>query len=283
MDASITTLFESGFYRILDFRCRCTDCVTSKPEYSKSFCISFVRTGNFLFNVFRNSMDSYTGCVIVTKPGYEHTVTHTHPVPDECTIIEFRNEFYQDLLEQYGNLQFLKSNDLHSTLINTKTETEFLHFQIIRLVLGKKSGKLEIDSLVIELVEKVLMNISEYKPGQRIASRLKKNHLQTIERAKEFIRENFIQDISLAEIANYCHVSPFHFSRLFKTFTSYSPHQFLLNIRLHHAEMLLKNSNLPIADIGFSSGFNSVEHFTTAFRLQYKTAPTKFRMEKAIQ
>jgi len=56
-----------------------------------------------------------------------------------------------------------------------------------------------------------------------------------------------------------------------------------LNIRLHHAEMLLKNSSLPIADIGFSSGFNSVEHFTTAFRLQYNTAPSKFRMGKTIQ
>lgn len=222
-------------------------------------------------------MDSYTGCVIVTKPGYEHTVTHTHPVPDECTILEFKNSFYDELIEQYGNLPFFSNNDLHSTLIETKTETEFLHFHIMQLVLTKKASKLEIDHCVMELVEKVLKNVGDYSPEIKITPRLKKNHLQTIERAKQFIRDNYTKDISLDELSRYCYVSPFHFSRLFKTFTSYSPHQFLLSIRLHHAELLLKNSSLPVADIGFSSGFNSIEHFTTAFRQQYQHAPAKFR------
>lgn len=281
MDATISTLYESDFYRIRDFRCRCTDCITSKPEYSRSFCISFVRTGNFLFNVFRNSMDSYTGCVLVSKPGYEHTVTHTHPIPDECTIVEFKNNFYEELLEQHGHLRFFKDNDIHTTLIKTKTETEFLHFQIMQMVLAKKASKLELDQRVMDLVEKVLANISDYTPPAPLPSRLKKNHLQTIERAKQFIRDHYTKDISLDELAKHCHVSPFHFSRLFKTFTSYSPHQFLLSIRLHHAELLLKNSQLPVADIGFSSGFNSVEHFTTAFRQQYQFAPSRFRNENA--
>jgi AraC family transcriptional regulator len=105
MNADIHTLYESDFYRIADFRCRCTECITSKPEYSQSFCISFVRKGNFLFNVFRHSLDSYNGCVLITKPGYERTVTHTHTVPDECTIFDFKTDFYRELLEQYGGMQ----------------------------------------------------------------------------------------------------------------------------------------------------------------------------------
>ena len=88
MQADIHTLYESNFYRILDFKCRCNDCNTSKPEYGNAFTISFVRKGNFLFNVFRHSLDSYNGCVLISKPGYERTVTHAHTIPDECTIFD---------------------------------------------------------------------------------------------------------------------------------------------------------------------------------------------------
>src|SRR6478735_2527026 len=132
MDANIYTLFESDFYRILDFKCLCTNCKTSKPEYSEAFCISFVRKGNFLFNVFRHSLDSYSGCVLVTKPGYQRTVTHTHTIPDECTILDFKSDFYrEELLEHYGNSKFFRNNDLHSTLIQTNKEAEILHFFIL--------------------------------------------------------------------------------------------------------------------------------------------------------
>lgn len=281
MDASIHTLYESDFYRVLDFKCRCTDCKTSKPEYSNSFCISFVRKGNFLFNVFRHSLDSYSGCVLVTKPGYERTVTHTHTVPDECTIFDFKSAFFQEVLEQYSSVRFLSDNDLHSTLLKTNAETEFLHFQILQLILTKSGSKLQIDNLVMEVVDKILRHATDYDPDQRINARLKRNHLITIEKAKDYITRNFTNDISLTEIADYCNVSPFHFSRIFKTFTSVSPHQFLLSVRLKNSELLLKETVLPVADVAFSSGFNSIEHFTTAFRQKYQTPPARFRVKPA--
>lgn len=281
MEADIHTLYESDFYRVLDFKCRCTDCRTSKPEYGQSFCISFVRKGNFLFNVFRHSLDSYNGCVLVTKPYHERTVTHTHTVPDECTIFDFKLSFYQEVLEQYGRVKFLFDNDLHSTLLKTKPETEFLHFLIVRSITNNL-GKLNTDNLVMELVETVLSNLTDYRPDGKLNPSLKRNHLITIEKAKEYITQNYTNDISLSEISTHCCASPFHFSRIFKTFTSYSPHQFLLNIRLKNSELLLRNTSLPVADVAFSSGFNSIEHFTSAFRNKYNTPPARFRTAKVL-
>jgi AraC-like DNA-binding protein len=168
------------------------------------------------------------------------------------------------------------NQDLHSTLIKTNAELEFLHYNIIHLALVTGGSKLEIDQLVMEMIERVLMRITEYQPDPKINARLKKNHLRTIERAKEFITREFSNDISLMDIAGYCHVSPFHFSRIFKIFTSYSPHQFLLSIRLKNAELLLKTTSLPVADVAFTSGFNSIQYFTTAFRQKYNCPPAKF-------
>jgi AraC-like DNA-binding protein len=136
-----------------------------------------------------------------------------------------------------------------------------------------------IDALVINIVEKVLPFISDYNPKPKVNEQLKKIHLQTIERAKEFITNHFSEDISLMQIAHYSYVSLFHFSRLFKIFSSYSPHQFLLHMRLKNAELLLTTTELPVSDIAFSSGFNSIEHFTVAFRKKYGCPPSKFRLE----
>jgi AraC family transcriptional regulator len=277
MQADIHTLYDSDFYRILDFKCRCTECTTSKPEYSNAFAISFVRKGNFLFNVFRHSLDSYNGCVLISKPGYERTVTHAHTIPDECTIFDFKRSFYDELAQHYGNSKIFSDNDLHSTLVHTNPEMEFLHFYILQLVQSRAGSKLQIDNLVMDVAASVLSAVVDYKSNEKINARLKKNHLITIERAKEYITNNFTSDISLMEIAEYSYVSLFHFSRIFKTFTFSSPHQFLLAIRLRHAAMLLRDTSIPVADVAFSSGFNSIEYFTAAFRHKYQCPPSKFR------
>jgi transcriptional regulator GlxA family with amidase domain len=91
------------------------------------------------------------------------------------------------------------------------------------------------------------------------------------------MNENFFNDISLQELSSHCCVSPFHFSRVFKKFTAYSPHQYLLNIRLKHAEMMVRNTHQPLADVCFASGFNSIEHFATTFRQKFKVSPAAYR------
>ncbi len=284
MQADVHLLFQSDFYRILDFKCRCTDCNESKPEYAEAFCISFIRKGNFLFNVFRNSFDSHTGRILVTKPGYEHTVTHTHTVPDECTIFDFKKKFYEELIDHYGKdaVYFFHNNDLHSLLLTTSAETEYLHHRALANCFEKRITRLEMDSLVVELAHRVVKTISGRKEIARLKDNLKKNHLTTIEKAKTYLADNFTEDISLKEIADHCYISAFHFSRIFKIFTAYSPHQYLLNLRLKHAEMLLRNTLLPVTDICFSSGFNSLEYFSAAFHQKYRTSPSRFRSNKQI-
>lgn len=280
MEADIHTLFDSGLYRVLDFKCRCRECNTSRPEQSATFSISFVRTGNFLFNVFRRSLDSYNGCILITKPGYDRTVTHVHAVPDECTIFDFTPAAYAEIQHIYGRTRFFRDNDLHSTLLLAGPELEYTHFHVLQLLQARQRNKLQVDQLVVEMAHAVLANITLYRPNTKLGPQVKKNHLQTVERAKAFISDHFVQDISLQDVAAHCHVSPFHFSRIFKLFTGCPPHQFLMATRLKNAAILLRNTPQPVADVGFSSGFNSVEHFAAAFRQRYRCSPTDYRHAK---
>lgn len=277
MNADIDTLFESDFYRILDFKCRCTAGHVSKPEYGNKFSVSFVRRGNFFLNVFRRSLDSYNGCFLVSKPGYERTVNHIHAVPDECTIFEFNDKVYTEIKSRFGKIKFLSDHDWHSAVIRNQSELEFLHYCILQQIQNRPASKLEIDCLVMNVLHKILGVVDEDKPNRLIDSRIKKHHLTTIEKGKQYIYENFMYDVTLTEIADYCCVSAFHFSRIFKSVASKSPHQFLQNVRLNNAEMLLRNTEMHVTNIAFSSGFNSLEYFISAFRRKYGCAPFKFR------
>jgi AraC-like DNA-binding protein len=215
--------------------------------------------------------------VLGCKPEYERTITHTHAVPDQCTIFEFGKDFYHQLKERHARSGFFGDNDWHSTLVRTNADMEYLHYSVLQLAVSGRGYKLLIDQLVMQIVNGISGSIIEYRPDERINGRLKQQHLTTIETAKDYITGNFTRDLSLMEISNHCCVSPFHFSRLFKTFTNSSPHQYLLSIRLQHAAMLLGNSDDPVADIAFASGFNGVEHFTSAFRNKYKCPPARWR------
>jgi AraC family transcriptional regulator len=181
----------------------------------------------------------------------------------------------------YADTLFFNNPDLHSTLVKSGPDLSWLHYRISRLMEKGGMNRLLVDDLVLEVIQKVLRQVTDYIPDVRIDERLKRRHLMTIERAREYITEHFMEDISLSEMAAYCFVSPFHFSRIFTLFTGSSPHQFLLSLRLQHAKALLSSTTLPIADIAYGSGFNSAEHFTASFTQRYRCSPSGFREEWA--
>lgn len=277
--ADVHLLFQSDFYNITDFICHCQECSTSKTEYSENFNIAFIRKGHFVYNVFRNAFDAHNSRVLICKPNYEYSVTHKGYEPDSCTIFNFTTAFYEAMKEQYrfNRSPFFSNNDIHSLLLKTSAEAAYLHHTIFEKLQQQDHSKLEMDGLVIELLDHLMQNLQEFSAVTIIPDNIKKNHLATIESAKQYIAQNFATDISLQELSRHCHTSPFHFSRLFKQFSTYAPHQYLQSTRLKHAEMLLKTTSLPIGDICFMSGFNSLDYFSAAFARKYKTAPSLYK------
>jgi AraC-like DNA-binding protein len=282
MNADIETLYLTGFYRVIDFKCKCREACISRTEYSKSFNISFIRKGNFIYKVFRNDFDAYTGFAIIDKPGIEHVVAHCHHIPDECTIIDFSDEFYQAIRDSYNveYKSFFSNQDVPSLFVNTDNTIEYLHFLLLKQILRKNPDRLYVDCLVMEILQWFLDKVDNNNFRKGISSRLKRQHLQTFEKAKDYIFNNFFENITLNDIASHCNVSPYHFSRIFKQISDCSPYRFLRDTRLANAKQLVEHTNLPIREVSFLSGFQNVENFNAAFREKYLNAPSCFRKSK---
>jgi len=218
----------------------------------------------------------HTGHIVVEKADYEYRM---RPATGECSIFNFTAGFYEQFISDY-NLQqsfFFSNSSILSLLLNSSPEMDYLHYQVLKGV--ATAGKLEMDNMVLELVRQIVGCITDRTLETELPESLRKNHMRTVEMAKEYMNEHFASDISLKDLAAYCCISPFHFSRVFKKFTGYSPHQYLLNIRLKHAQLLVRNTSQPVSDVCFSSGFNSLDYFSTAFKQKYKMSPTRYRKE----
>lgn len=82
---------------------------------------------------------------------------------------------------------------------------------------------------------------------------------------------------SLEEMASFLHCTRIQLIRLFKKDLHTTPHAFLLKVRLQHASLLLKTSNLSIYNIALNLGFQSETHFGRVFKQHYAMTPHLYR------
>jgi AraC-like DNA-binding protein len=96
--------------------------------------------------------------------------------------------------------------------------------------------------------------------------------------AKKFIDENFTDKINLDKIAAEACFSKFHFLRLFKSLYGRTPHQYLTKIRIEKAKQLLR-TGLPVSDVCFLTGFESISSFKGLFKRSTGLAPAFYQKQ----
>mgnify|MGYP000654932906 FL=1 len=98
-----------------------------------------------------------------------------------------------------------------------------------------------------------------------------------VERAIDYIYENYSKNISVTDIANYLGIDRTYLYRLFKEEYNMSPQKYLLNFRLKAAMNKLEGGNMSIAEIAYSCGFNDASAFCHQFKKVYKDTPLNYR------
>lgn len=100
-----------------------------------------------------------------------------------------------------------------------------------------------------------------------------------IVQAKIFIDNNYSSRIDLNNIAETAYFSKFHFIRLFKKTYQKTPHQYLIDVRIKNARLLLK-SEMSITDVCYSIGFESLGSFTDLFKRYTGLTPSAYKSQQ---
>lgn len=110
-------------------------------------------------------------------------------------------------------------------------------------------------------------------------------HKRTIrlQQAIDWIEDHLGDDMDVAEIADAADLSPFHFSRLFRTCTGCSLMEYVRGRRLTEAARRIRRKEGSLVDIALDSGFGSQQAFTRAFTSAFGIAPGRFVKGEALK
>ncbi len=97
------------------------------------------------------------------------------------------------------------------------------------------------------------------------------------EMAVEFIKNNFMKQILLKDVADVLYVNPAYLGRCIQKETGLTFNNFIANIRMEKAKDLLKNTDMMVYQIADAVGYTESKHFVSKFTLMVGCAPLSYR------
>lgn len=153
-------------------------------------------------------------------------------------------------------------------------ENEELANEFISLMISFEKDELttlDYECRLIEVINKILLANTSVQEKNNLTK-----HGIAINRAKEFMQDNLNMNITLDDIANELDLSKYHFLRLFKKHTHFSPHVYLMFKRLEQAKKLLQQGN-NIIDVVYTCGFTDQSHLNKHFKAYVGLTPKVYQ------
>jgi len=103
------------------------------------------------------------------------------------------------------------------------------------------------------------------------------NRIRRLLRAKDRMDAAAHEEWPISRLAEISGISEAYFARAFKDAFGIPPHRYLLTRRIEWAVTLLRDTDLPITEIAFQTGWNSMGTFGRTFRDVTGENPTDLR------
>ncbi|PPL00173.1 AraC family transcriptional regulator [Parapedobacter indicus] len=92
-----------------------------------------------------------------------------------------------------------------------------------------------------------------------------------------YLVENYRSKVSLEEAASLAHMTPQAFCKYFKKTTRKTFMETVMEYRINYAAQQLIQTEKPVSDISFQSGFSDVSFFYRTFKRKMKLSPLNYR------
>ncbi|MFI3238142.1 MAG: AraC family transcriptional regulator [Lachnospiraceae bacterium] len=106
----------------------------------------------------------------------------------------------------------------------------------------------------------------------------KKAKVRAIQDSIVYMEEHLVENIAVEDLAEISKLSKFHYIRRFKDLTSYTPIQYLMNLRIEYAKvMLCEEQEMNIMEVALAAGFNHMGYFVKIFKEYVLMTPSEYR------
>ena len=231
-------------------------------ESFDSFLLMYIQKGSLSLNLNGHEqtvnkgqlvlLDCYSRHAYSTKTGWECLWCHF----DGITA----RHWYQNIVSRFGNVFSLPDPQPIISKLGSIYDVFF-------------SGGIVREPLLSKYLTDILTAILLYTSSDARAE----SYVNLAEKVTAFISEHFAEKLTISQLASLVSLSDYHFIRIFKRQTGFTPHEYILNTRMNTARYLLKNSTLSVKDICFSTGFSCESVFCSAFKRTEGITPAQYR------
>jgi AraC family transcriptional regulator len=177
--------------------------------------------------------------------------------PDRAELVEQQRE--------YDSILWHLAQTLHASLSNVNLRNDALF------------GEAMATALAVHLVREYSTTQAELRLVRRGLTR------EQLTRAIEYIQDQLHKDLRVAGIARAAHMSPHHFTLLFRESTGQTPYRYVIEARARRARDLLTTGKFSISEVASQVGFADQSHLTRHVKQLFGITPkiilAKHRLE----
>jgi len=130
-----------------------------------------------------------------------------------------------------------------------------------------------------------MMNISEIRnwllqfmkeavlQAEQISKKSKKTEIID---AQKYVQLHLNRKITLEEVADYLHLNPSYFSRLYKKETNENFIEFVTRMKMEKAKVLISDSDKTVEKVALMLGYDNKSYFIKLFKQHYGASPSQF-------
>ena len=166
------------------------------------------------------------------------------------------NEIRQDLLQIV--YVYLHGKEIQATQLFANDAAENLERQATDSLMNMMRWQ-------VFLISQTIDYVSEVEQSDSI-----------VQRAKNFIHEHYMEEISRTEVAAIVYLTPEYMAKMFKKETGVSLKQYISDYRVQKAKELLSSPTARISDVAANVGFDNFSYFSTVFKKTTGYTPGEF-------
>lgn len=253
-----------------------------KPAAAESLRLYYIVEGKFEWLIDKQSYILYPGDLAVVLPGQvqggEKGFLDIGTLAWICIRLEQLELTGKMVPGPWSGLQETESKAIGKILVLNPVPVlsklkeaghlfQHLHHELLNQEIGYATR-------VNQLADELLILIARQLTRQNSSRR---DFPQTFMKLEQTLRENLANQWTVEEMAAMVGLGTTAFSEKVKSFTGFSPLNYLINIRISEAIRLLKRPDVNVTEIALDTGFYSSQHFATTFKKLTGYTPSEFR------
>ena len=205
----------------------------------------------------------------LTEPGEVHTVHFA----DETSYTFRALRIYRSLLQNVATEVAGREKELpfFSTPVVTDKHFKRLVLDLYMALKDESASVLEQESRVLDTLAQLIMRYAQ----DRLALQPLGWERQPVKRVRDYLEDNYAENVSLEQLASIACLSSFHLNRVFCKEIGLPPHAYQTQVRVNRAKTLLTRG-WSIGRVALEIGFASQSHFGWHFKRQVGVTPGQY-------